>query len=93
MTGLDRLPTVPLSIAAGVVLTLLSGVVPLRTLAGGTHYGFPMAWLVRRVLAPEYFPWRVARLGLVVDLFVWTALAYAALRVYATVASGRGEAA
>ena len=79
---MDRRTTLLVSIGAGVVLTFLTGIVRLRTLAGGEHYGFPAAWLVRRVLAPEYFPWRIEPLGLVVDLAVWTAVAFVVLRAY-----------
>lgn len=79
---MDRSRLVGVSIAGGVLLTLLTGLFPLRTLMGATHYGFPMAWLIRRVLAPEYFPWRVAWLGLVVDLLVWTALVLVVLILY-----------
>lgn len=79
---MDRQRLVGASLAGGVLVTLLTGVVPLRTLIGATHYGFPMAWLIRRVLAPEYFPWRVSWLGLAVDLVVWTALVYVVLLLY-----------
>jgi len=79
---MDRRTTLIVSIGAGVVLTLITGIVRLRTLPGGEHYGFPAAWLVRRVLAPEYFPWRVSWLGLVVDLIVWTALVFVTLVLY-----------
>lgn len=54
---------------------------------GGTHYGFPMAWLVHRVLAPEFFPWRVNWLGLVVDVFVWTVVSLATIVLYSRVRS------
>lgn len=76
---MDRNRRLALSLAGGVVLTLLTGLVPLRTLMGATHYGLPMAWLVRRVLAPEFFPWRLEPLGLVVDLLVWTVVALAVI--------------
>lgn len=81
------------SVVGGVVLTLVTGLVPLRTVLGATHYGFPMAWRIRRALAPEYFPWHVAWLGLVVDLVVWTAVALAILLVYERVRdrSERGQ--
>lgn len=79
---MDQQRLVGVSVAGGVLLTLLAGLVPLRTLAGGTHYGFPMAWLIRRVLAPEYSPLWVNWPGLVVDLLVWTALVLVILLLY-----------
>lgn len=69
----------PRAFALGAAVTLLSGAVPVRSLAGATHYGLPVTWLVRRVLAPAYFPWRVQWFGLAVDLVFWTALALVAL--------------
>ena len=75
------------SVAGGVLLTLMTGLVPLRALLGATHYGFPMAWLIRRVLAPESFPWRVSWLGLFVDLAVWTVVVLAILVLYERVRS------
>lgn len=79
---MDRQRLVGASLAGGILVTLLTGLVPLRTLVGATQYGFPLAWLIRRVLAPEYFPWRVSWLGLVVDLIFWTALVLVLLLLY-----------
>ena len=79
---MDRTRLVGLALGGGVVLTLVTGLLPLRTLLGATHYGFPMAWLIRQVLAPEYVPWRVDWLGLLVDLVVWTAFVFVLLVVY-----------
>ena len=90
---MDRRTTVLVSIAAGFVLTLLTGFVRLRTLAGGEHYGFPAAWPVRRVLAAEHFPWRIEPIGLAVDIALWTAVAYVVLRAYTDFDSGSEGAA
>ncbi len=48
-----------------------TGLLSNTVLLGGEHYGYPVAWLVRLVLAPEYFPWRVNVLNLIVDLVIW----------------------
>jgi len=63
-----------LSVIGGVVITLLTGLVSNMPapLLGAEHYGYPLAWLFRLVLAPEYFPWRVDVVALVVDVVVWT---------------------
>lgn len=64
------------SAASGTLITLATGLIvntPTQ-LIGAVHYGFPVAWLARLVIAPEFFPWRVDYLGLVTDLFVWTAI-------------------
>ena len=63
-----------LSVIGGVVITLLTGLVSNMPapLLGAEHYGYPLPWLFRLVLAPEYFPWRVDVVALVVDVVVWT---------------------
>jgi hypothetical protein len=59
--------------AGSVVITLVSGLIrtPGASLIGGTGYGLPMAWVTRRVLAPQYFPWFPNATGLIVDLVLW----------------------
>jgi hypothetical protein len=79
---MKRSRLVGLALAGGTVCTLLTGLYPLRTPMGATHYGFPLAWLTRLVVAPEYFPWRVNWPELVVDLLVWTVAVLALLVVY-----------
>ena len=65
--------TVIYSVIGGVVVTLLTGLISNTPamLVGAMHYGYPLAWLVRLVLAPEYFPWRVNVPNLIVDLVIW----------------------
>jgi len=61
------------AIAGGVVITFLTGLIPNTKplLVGATHYGYPLPWLIRLVIAPEYFPWQVNVLNLVADIIVW----------------------
>ena len=66
-----RIGTVVLAAAAGTLVTLFTGLVPTRMLMGATHYGFPMPWLVHRVLPPEHFPWRIIWSGLLLDMLLW----------------------
>jgi len=66
---------VAFSVIGGIVVTLLTGFVTNTVLLGAEHYGYPTAWLMRLVLAPEYFPWRVNVLNLIVDLVVWAIIA------------------
>jgi hypothetical protein len=60
----------------GLAIALLTGLVSNTPpmLVGATHYGLPMAWLFRLVIAPEYFPWRVDIARLLVDTAVWAAV-------------------
>jgi hypothetical protein len=63
-------------IVGGLAIALLTGLVSNTPpmLVGATHYGLPMTWLFRLVIAPEYFPWRVDITRLLVDTAVWAAI-------------------
>jgi hypothetical protein len=62
------------SLITGIVITLSTGLISntKATLVGATHYGYPLAWLIRRVLAPQYFPWRIDIVNLIIDMVAWT---------------------
>lgn len=68
------------SILGGVAVTLLTGLVsntpPMWV--GAILYGYPLTWLTRMIVAPEYYPWRMDTANLIVDIIIWT-LATAAL--------------
>ena len=74
------------AVIVGIAITLLTGLVENMPamLVGAVHYGLPMAWLVRMVVAPEYNPWMVNYLALIVDIVVWTIVAYFVLIVAAS---------
>jgi hypothetical protein len=62
------------SVVAGMGMTLLTGLfenTPSR-LVGAVHYGYPFAWLVRLVVAPQYSPWNVSTPDLVGDIVTWS---------------------
>lgn len=61
------------SVVGGLLIALLTGFVSNTPpmLLGAMWYGYPLAWLIRLVLAPEYFPWRVEVFGLVADTIIW----------------------
>ena len=63
------------SILGGEVVTLLTGLVSNtpQMLVGAEHFGFPLAWLFRMIVAPEYNPWRIDFLNFLADLVVWSA--------------------
>jgi hypothetical protein len=82
---LDTKRIVIFSLVGGLVITLLTGLVSNRTLLGGEWYGYPFAWLIRRVLSPEYFPWDVEALWLVADTIVWTLIAGVLLKASVTI--------
>jgi hypothetical protein len=68
----------------GVVITLLTGLLSNMPapLLGAEHYGYPLPWLFRLILGPEYFPWRVDVVASVVDVVVWTIVIGVALFVW-----------
>jgi hypothetical protein len=76
-------------VLCGIAVTILTGLIYLAPpiLLGASHYGYPFAWLTRLIIAPEYFPWRVDIVSLVVDVVVWTILIGVALFVWAKIKS------
>jgi len=76
-----------LSLIAGILITMLTG---LRSnmpalLVGAVYYGYALPWLFRLVVAPEYFPWSVDMVALVVDVVIWTMIVGFALLVWAKI--------
>jgi hypothetical protein len=62
------------AIVGGALLTLLTGLfsnTP-EMMVGATHYGYPLPWLIRMIVAPEYFPWLVDYVNLLADVIVWS---------------------
>ena len=60
-------------VGGGALITLVTGLYSSNPagFVGSLPYGFPLVWLRRLVIAPQYNPWRVDLAGLVVDLVVW----------------------
>jgi len=68
--------SVLISIVGGVVITLLTGLVVTTPpmLVGAQWYGYPLPWLYKLVIAPEYFPWKADLVNLVADIIFWTVI-------------------
>lgn len=66
------------SILGGVIITLLTGLFSStpQMLVGAEWYGFPLAWLIRMIVAPEYNPWRVEFLSFLADVVVWSVILF-----------------
>ncbi len=64
------------AIVAGVIITLITGLRDSTppVLVGASWYGYPLSWLYRLLLAPQYFPWRVDALSLSADIIFWTVI-------------------
>ena len=64
------------SILGGEIITLLTGLfsnTP-EMLVGAERYGFPLAWLIRMIVAPEYNPWRIEFVNFLADVIVWSVI-------------------
>lgn len=61
------------AIIGGTLITLLTGFIPNTPpiWAGSTLYGYPLAWLLRLVLAPQYFPWKLNIANMIGDIIIW----------------------
>jgi hypothetical protein len=64
------------SVFGGEIITLLTGLFPStpQMLVGAEWFGFPLAWLIRMVVAPEYNPWRIDFLSFLADVVVWSVI-------------------
>ena len=62
------------SILGGVIVTLLTGLLPNtpHMLVGAVYYGFPIAWLFKMIVAPEYNPWRFDFPKFLADMIAWS---------------------
>jgi hypothetical protein len=81
------LKTLIFAIIGGIVITLLTGLIN-RTppmLVGAVYYGYPFAWLEMMVIAPQYFPWVVRPVRLILDIVVWTIVVWVILFVVSKV--------
>ena len=68
--------TMLISLLKGTLIALITGLVPRNTLVGATHYGLPMAWLIRLVLSPQYNPWRILPVWFILDAAIWSLVVF-----------------
>lgn len=64
------------SIFGGEVVALLTGLfsnTP-QMMVGAEWFGFPLAWLIRMIVAPEYNPWRIEFVNFLADVVVWSVI-------------------
>jgi hypothetical protein len=73
-----------LAAVAGIVITLLTGLIENtpEMLVGAVWYGYPLAWLVKMIVAPQYFPWVVRPYRLVADIVFWAVVVAIILFAY-----------
>jgi hypothetical protein len=69
--------TILFAIAGGILASLVTGLfsnTPVG-MVGAVHYGYPLPWLIRLIVAPQYFPWVVDYVGFLFDVVVWALVA------------------
>ena len=66
------------SVAGSIALTLASGLIQSTpgALVGASWYGWPVTWIRKLVIAPQYNPWVVDWYGLIIDLIFWFVVFY-----------------
>ena len=75
--------TVVWALVLGIIVTLVTGFVNTTPgIVGATWYGWPMSWLKRLVIAPQYNPWRVTVGSLIVDIAFWFVVCWIILFAY-----------
>jgi hypothetical protein len=82
--AMKPLKLIILAAIGGIVITLITGLLgnTPEMLVGAVWYGYPLAWLVRMVVAPQYNPWVVRPLRLIADVVFWAAIAAILLFAY-----------
>lgn len=60
------------AIIVGIAITLISGLIPRRSLLGATSYGWPLIWLIHLVIPQDRNPWRFKVMHFIYDLLFWS---------------------
>ena len=79
--------TLIFAVIGGIVITLLTGLINNTPgmLVGAVWYGYPFPWLIMYVIAPQYFPWHVRPIRLILDIVVWAVVVWVILYVVSKV--------
>ena len=79
----SSMKTLLFAVIGGIVITLVTGLInnTPEMLVGAVYYGYPLAWLEMLVIAPQYFPWHVRPVRLIVDIIVWAIVVWVILFV------------
>ncbi len=86
-----------IAISTGVLITVLSSFVPATPgggFVGATWWGFPVAWLVKMVVAPQYNPYTLGPygiLGFLADIVIWFIVALIILAIINFAGRGNGR--
>jgi len=95
---MKSLKSVLMAVVLGIIITLATGAVSSTPggLVGGAWYGYPQAWIVKRVLGPQYTLMQslsVRPTGFIIDLIFWIVIAAVIVLIvsYATKGNKKGK--
>jgi hypothetical protein len=82
------------SAIAGAVITLATGLVTSTPgqLLGAAWYGWPVTWIRKLVLAPQYNPWVVDWYGLAIDFVFWFIVSWLVIYIICALAQKKTPA-
>jgi len=65
-------------IIIGLIITLITGLFSnLDTLVGVSRWGYPLYWLSKMVIGPQYSPpLDIVWLNLIIDVIIWSIIVY-----------------
>lgn len=79
------------SIVGGVALTLVSGLINSSPpIIGASWYGWPVTWIRKLVIGPQYNPWVIDWKGVIVDFIFWFLLCWLALLIASKLSDKKG---
>lgn len=83
----SREKLVVFAVIGGVAAAFLTGLIENTptALVGAVWYGYPLAWLIRRVVAPQYSPWVVEPFQLILDIILWTLIIAVVIFAYSKI--------
>jgi hypothetical protein len=74
------------SVIGGVLITLATSIIPNTALIGASNSGYPFAWLSQPLYPIGSLPTIILE-GLIVDLVIWSVIAFVLVMVYTHVKS------
>ncbi|MDE1870924.1 MAG: hypothetical protein KGI06_01660 [Candidatus Micrarchaeota archaeon] len=80
---MSKLKITAVALILGIIVTLATGALnstPIG-LVGASWYGYPLTWIRKLVIAPQYNPWRIDYVGIVADVVFWSVIMLALLLV------------
>jgi hypothetical protein len=68
--------TILFSLLVGLGITLITGLIPNKSLIGATYFGWPLAWRIRLILAPQQNMWKINAFWFIVDFVIYSLIIF-----------------